>query len=106
MLTAFDSDGAAYNVTLIDLEVAYLEPTEVSIDDQVLPDQLTVFQPNGDVHSYMFTPQEPTLIVEPLDTIAMDDDFSVVAFSDDSSAPLTYVADYISPPTYTGILDQ
>src|SRR3989304_3220015 len=84
------------------------------------PEQITVFNPDGSSYSYEFTLVEPVELSEPIDVIAMEDDVSIdvaameddvsidpVALSDDDalSQPV-YVAHFVSPPTYTGILEE
>ena len=130
-ITVFNPDGSSYSIVPIAMDVVSLEPILSIVANEPLPEHLTVFEPNGLVYSYEFTPVEPVVLLEPIDVVAMEDDVSIdvvameddvsndiaaieddvsiepVALSDDDalSQPV-YVAHFVSPPSYTGILDE
>ena len=107
-LTVFNPDGSAYSIVPIEMNVVMLDPSLVIAANEPLPERLTVFEPNGLIYSYEFTPVEPVAMLEPIDTVVMNDDVSIepVALSDDdANAEPASVAQFVSPPSYTGILE-
>lgn len=109
LVTVLDPDDTSYSIVPEGIPLAMLEPVFLVAADEPLPQQVTVFEPGGLSYSYEFTPVEVT-ILEPVEVVALDDDeisISPVAVSDED-APLlpTYVAHFVSPPSYTGILEQ
>ncbi len=108
-LTVFNPDGSSYSIVPIETEVVLIEPVLSIAVNEPLPERLTVFEPNGMVYSYEFTPAEPVAMLEPIDVAVMDDDVSIepVALNDDDAmSEPTYVAHFVSPPSYTGILEE
>lgn len=132
-ITVFNPDGSSYSIVPIEMDVVLLEPLLLIAANEPLPEHLTVFEPNGLIYSYEFTPIDPVAMWEPIDVVVMESDISIepvalsdedanafdvalmeddvsieaVALSDDDAdvAP-TYVAHFVSPPSYTGILDE
>lgn len=93
----------------MEMDFVVLDPSLLIASDEPLPEHLTVFEPNGLVHSYEFTPVEPVAMLEPIDVVAAEDNDSIepVALSDeDADLRPTYVAHFVSPPSYTGILEE
>ena len=130
-ITVFNPDGSSYSIVPIEMDVVWLEPLLSIVANEPLPEHLTVFEPNGLIYSYEFTLVEPVVLWEPIDVVAMEDDVSIdviameddvsndvvameddvsidpVALSDDDALPQpVYVAHFVSPPSYTGILDE
>ena len=108
-LTVFNPDGSSYAIVPIALELATPDPIALIAADESVPDQLTVFEPNGLIYSYEFVSTDDVAMLEPMDLFLMDEDvaLSPVALNDeDAMSRPTYVAYYVSPPTYTGILEE
>lgn len=107
-LTVFNPDGSAYSIVPIEMNVVVFDPSLLIAANEPLPERLTVFEPNGLIYSYEFTPVEPVAMLEPIDIVVVYDDVSIepVALSDDdANAEPAYVAHFVSPPSYTGILE-
>lgn len=107
-ITVFNPDGTSYSIVPENMALAVLDPVLLVAADGSLPQQLTVFEPGGVSYSYEFTPVQVTMF-EPIDVFAMEDEISIapVALSDeDAMLRPTYVAHYVSPPTYTGLLEE
>ena len=130
-ITVFNPDGSSYSIVPIEMDVVSLEPILSIVANEPPPEHLTVFEPNGLIYSYEFTPVEPVVLLEPIDVVVMEDDVSidVVAMEDDVSNDVVameddvsidpvalndddalsqpvYVAHFVSPPSYTGILEE
>ena len=130
-ITVFNPDGSSYSIVPIEMDVVLLEPLLLITANAPPPEHLTVFEPNGLIYSYEFTPVDPVAMWEPIDVVVMESDISIepVAWSDedavdvalveddvsieavalsddDADAAPTYVAHFVSPPSYTGILDE
>jgi hypothetical protein len=107
-VTVFNPGESHYSIVPGTIPVAISELAILIPADEPLPQQLTVFDPSGLSYSYEFTPVEVT-ILEPIDVIAMEDDVSiapVVLSDEDAMLRPTYVAHFVSPPSYTGALEE
>lgn len=107
-ITVFNPDGTSYSFVPGNIPLAMLEPVLLAAADGPLPQQVTVFEPGGLSYSYNFTPVEVTMF-GPIDVYAMEDKISiapVVLSDEDAMLRPTYVAHYVSPPTYTGLLEE
>ena len=105
-ITVFNPDGSSYSI-IPGFEVAQLDPLWLTVGAESMPEHVTVFEPGGWVYTVEFTPL--LTMWEPVDVIVMDDDVSVapLAFIEENSVSRpTYVARYVSPPTYTGLLEE
>jgi len=104
-ISVFNPDGSSYSIVPAGIDIAQLEPLLIAAHDS-MPDQLTVFEPDGSVYSFAFTPV--ITMWEPVDILVMEDDLWVapVALMEENvvSHP-TYVAHFVSPPAYTGLLE-
>lgn len=108
LVTVLDPDETSYSIVSGDIPLAMLEPVLLVAADEPLPQQVTVFEPGGLSYSYEFTPVEVTML-EPVDVVAWDDDISnapVVLNDEDANLLPTYVAHFVSPPSYTGVLEE
>ena len=69
-----------------------------------------MFEPNGLGYSaYSLTPVEQVTLVEPFDVVVMSDDISteyLALIDEDAELRPTYVAHFVSPPEYTGLLEE
>lgn len=112
-VSVFHPDGLAYSITPVEVQIAMVEPdlpepTLLVTADESLPQQLTVFEPSGLSYSYEFTPLDVTML-EFIDVIAMESDISiepVALIDEDADLRPTYEAHFVSPPSYTGILEE
>ena len=105
-ITVFNPDGSSYSLISTGIAVAHLDPLLLTASDESMPDQLTVFEPNGQSYSMEFTPV--LTLWQPIDLYVMAEDEAVSSLPLISEAPVatsTYVAHYVSPPTYTGLLE-
>lgn len=96
-ITVFNPDGSAYSMV----------PIEISIELVALSDEdaidLALMEDESSVEQVALSDEDA------IDVALTEDDFSVeqVALSDDDAdAASTYVAHFVSPPTYTGILEE
>ena len=114
--TVFNPDGTSYNIVASELQFDLLEPTLVVLTDDTLAEQVTVFEPSGNSYSYEFAPIELAMLepvefamLEPIDVIVMEEDIAIhpiAAIDEDADSRPTYVAQFVSPPEYTGILEE
>lgn len=108
-LTVFSPNGTTYTIVPADeIQLTMIEPTLLMATDESLPQQLTVFEPGGTSYSYEFTPFDVAML-EPMYVFAADDDISiapVVINDEDAKLRPTYVAHFVSPPMYTGLLEE
>ena len=105
-ITVFNPDGSSYSI-IPGFELTQLDPTLLTAGTESMPEHLTVFQPDGGVYSVAFTPLLTRW--EPVDLIVMDGDVSIaplVLIEENAVSGPTYVAHYVSPPTYTGLLEE
>ncbi len=106
-ITVFNPDGSSYSIIPAGVEIAQLEPVLWIQGSESMPDQLTVFEPDGSVYSYEFTPVLTAW--EPVDVLVIEDDMSIAPLALIEEVPVsspTYVAHFVSPPTYTGLLEE
>jgi hypothetical protein len=89
----------------VEVEIATLVPLLFIAANEPLPEHLTVFEPNGLVYSYDFTPVDQVTIVEPIDVYAMADD-PVILSDEGTDLRPTYVVYYVSSPTFAGFLED
>jgi len=118
-LTVFNPDGSAYSIAPVSIEVAMLEPAVIAMADDSLPQQMTVYEPSGFSYSYELTPadlamvasidEDNIFVTEPVIVAFMDEDTSIAPLAvidEDADLRPTYVAHFVSPPEYTGILEE
>ena len=114
-LTVFDPDGSSYSITPVEIEVSSMDPALfiASLDEQSPPEQLTLFDTDGMVYSYEFVPANEVALIQPSDWYAFSDDATddmsayAISFDDEDASSTPYVAHfYVSPPTYTGVLEE
>jgi hypothetical protein len=114
--TVFHPDGTSYNIVSSDIEIAVLEPTLTVMADESLPEQVTVFEPSGQSYSYEYMPIEVAMLepidvvmLGPIDVLVMEEDITIqpiAVIDEDADTRPTYVAHFVSPPEYTGILEE
>lgn len=116
-LTVFEPDGLiySYEFTLVE-PVAMLEPIDaVAMEDDVSIGPVALS--DEDANAFDVALMEDDISIERValsdedafDVALMEDDVSIepVALSDeDADAAPVYVAHFVSPPTYTGILEE
>ena len=106
-ITVFNPDGSSYSIIPAGVEIAQLEPVLLTAGTESMPDQLTVFEPDGSVYSYEFTPVLTAW--EPMEILVLEEDMSIAPLAVIGEVPVagpTYVAHFVSPPTYTGLLEE
>jgi hypothetical protein len=104
-ITVFNPNGTSYSILTLGMDDIRLEPVLTAAVDESLPDQITVFEPDGLVYSYQFTPLTPWDV----DVVYVGDDdvfIAPLALTDDTASAPAYVAYFVSPPTYTGLLED
>ena len=135
-LTVYNPDGSSYSMAALDLATGMLEPAIVAMDESLpdqltvfepgglsysyelaplevaLIDPVDAWAAEGDVLIVPLVVSDgefPVFMTEPVVIVAMDQDASVAPLAvidEDADLRPTYVAHFVSPPSYTGVLEE